>query len=250
MNAYIHSQLSVKKRKGKIEDYYAIHDFSDCSKEVESSNRHRVYFHTMWGIKNVIIPIFGHTRVNSDDVSINTKDLCENDHVLPDYSGKFIPTLSDFIDCVSEIPEVGEILEKFRSENRRYFNTNPKVEELLMSPLWNTGKVKSLLLTHNSWFVGYILPKIFPDIALPIADFSIAPSLLFNNMSYETWMQNGLAVPPSCVKISEKRKKSTIDETILPFQNDVSILPDVPVSDYLNVTFDGSRTSTSNRTID
>jgi hypothetical protein len=243
MNAYIHSQISVKKRGGTISDYYNIHDFSDCSKEVESSNCHRLYFHTMWGVKNIVIPIFGHTLTNSDGKAVNVKDLCENDHILPDYSGKFIPTLADFIDCVSEIPNVDNIIQEFYAQNAKYFKKHKEVKDLMMSPLWNTGKVKSLLVTHNSWFVGAILPRVFTDIEMPVVDYSISPSLLFNNMSYEMWMQNGISTPPSCNKLNEHRQKSKADKIELPTFK-------LPVEE-ISPTFDGSnRHSFNNKTID
>jgi hypothetical protein len=252
MNAYIHSQISVKKRGGKIEDYYEIHDFSDSSKEVESSNCHRLYFHTMWGVKNLIIPIFGHTITNSDGKEINVKDLCENDHILPDYTGKFIPTLTDFVDCIAEIPSVKTKLDVFYKENQKYFNDNLKVKELLMSPLWNTGKVKSLLITHNSWFVGSILPRIFKNLDMPVIDYSISPSLLFNNMSYENWMQNGIDIPPSCVKLNVSREKNKVDKPAPKIEMPTIQIPRQPVENFDNSpTYDGSRGGRfSGKTID
>ncbi len=216
MNAYLHSQLSVKRRKGKIEDYYILHDFADCSKEVHSQNSHRIFMHNLWGIKNIMIPIFGHTIVNSDGISCNVKDICEQDHCLPDFRNRFIATLIDFVDCVDEIPGLDAMLDKFFSDNEKYFAGHPGVKELLLSPLWNTGKKKSLLVTHNSWFLGHILPKVFPKFSMPVINYEINPSLLFNNMSYKTWM-NGDGVPPSFQKICDDKKKakSSSNSTVL-----------------------------------
>lgn len=59
MNPATHSRISVAKRKGKFEDYYPIHFFMDATKELCSDNRHRI-LHNLWGIRRVIIPIFGH----------------------------------------------------------------------------------------------------------------------------------------------------------------------------------------------
>lgn len=76
MNASVHSLSSVKRHKGSIiEDFYYLHDFMDCSKEVESSNLHRVYFHNLAGIKNCIIPIIGNTIKANNGRKINAKDL-------------------------------------------------------------------------------------------------------------------------------------------------------------------------------
>lgn len=191
MNAYKHAEISVRRRKGVIEDYYSIHDFIDCTKELCSDNRHRV-LHTMWGIKRVIIPIFGHTIKNSENRPINVKDLCEQDHILPDYRDRFIPTLSDF---VMAIEDDKNDLEKFTI----FFNSykdDKELSELLLSPLSNTGNVKSLLITHNSWFINEIVPKILkrePE----IKDFSIKPNHLFDRMKFEPWMNNGFDYPNS-----------------------------------------------------
>ena len=77
MNAQVHAELSVKRYKGKPSDYYAIHDFIDSSKEIESSNKHRLYYHSIYALKQVVIPIFGHTIRNSDGVDVNVKDMVE-----------------------------------------------------------------------------------------------------------------------------------------------------------------------------
>lgn len=57
MNAYKHAEISVRKRGGIIEDYYAIHDFMDCTKELCSDNQHRI-LHTLWGVRQVVVTIF------------------------------------------------------------------------------------------------------------------------------------------------------------------------------------------------
>lgn len=205
MNAYVHSQISVKNRGGKIEDYICLHDFADCSKEIEPSNSHRLYWHTMWGIKNVVMKIFGHTFQNSDGKIVNVKDLMESDHVLPDYHGKFIPDLSDFVDCIDEDETDLERIKSFQVENSSLFK-NREIKELMLSPLAVTGKVKSLLVTHNSWFAGYILPKMYKR-DFEIKNYSISPRVLFNRMNFKNWMQNGQETPPSHIKLCERRVK-------------------------------------------
>lgn len=205
-NAYVHSEISVKRHGGKIEDYYGLHDLMDCSKEVESTNKHRI-FHNLWGVKNVIIPIIGHTIVNSDGKPCNVKDICESDHILQDYGNKFIPTLQDFVDCIEDDETDKEAIHQFQLENIEFFNENPQVKELLMSPLWNTGKIKSLLITHNSWFIGHILPKVFKNIKPQVKSFSVSPQKLFARMSFPSWMNNGHGIPPSFEKIYRDKKE-------------------------------------------
>jgi hypothetical protein len=201
MNAVKHSELSVKRRGGVIEDYYEIHSFIDSTKDLCSDNRHRI-LHTMWGINNVIVPVFGHTITNSSGKKINVKDLCEQDHILPDYGNKFIPTLADFIDAfdfeVLDSLELESTIEKINS----MFKNEKKIIELLFSPLSHTGRLVSLLLTHNSWFINFIIPKIYNRSVL-FKEVEISPSIFFNNMKFELWMDNGSVYPKSAMKIQQ-----------------------------------------------
>jgi len=192
MNSVIHSQISVKRRGGDIEDYLPIHDFIDSTKELCSDNRHRI-LHTMWGIRRVIIPIFGHTIINSDNKAINVKDLCEQDHILPDYQNRFIPTLSDFVSAIDKSKLNDFDFVKFAKS----YETDKELYNLLLSPLANTGNTASLLVTHNSWFINEIVPKILKR-KIEIRNFDISPDDLFNNMNFKLWMDNGSAYPESC----------------------------------------------------
>lgn len=96
MNPIWHSESSVKQWGGKIENYLPLHEKMDCSKAWLSDNRHRALTHTMFWIKEVMIPLFGSyiTLENGELVSI--KDICER-HILEDYKMKFIPTPQDFL---------------------------------------------------------------------------------------------------------------------------------------------------------
>ncbi|WP_433814434.1 DUF6915 family protein [Flavobacterium johnsoniae] len=192
MNSVIHSQISVHKRGGKIDDYLKIHDFMDSTKELCSDNRHRI-LHTMWGIKRVIVPVFGHTIINSNGKAVNVKDLCEQDHILPDYQNRFIPNLSDFVKAIDD--EAAADFD-FKEFSKTYEN-DPELMELLLSPLSITGLQKSLLITHNSWFINEIVPKVL-NRNIEIKDFNISPSDLFNNMKFKLWMDNGSSYPASC----------------------------------------------------
>lgn len=192
MNSVVHAKISVKRRGGKIEDYLAIHDFIDSTKELCSDNRHRI-LHTMWAIRRVIVPVFGHSIVNSDNKTVNVKDLCEQDHILPDYQNRFIPTLADFAGAID--PGTAERFD-FKAFAKQYEN-DPGLMELLLSPLSNTGIKASLLITHNSWFINEIVPLVLkrkPE----IRDFGIKPADLFDNMHFRLWMDNGSAYPESC----------------------------------------------------
>lgn len=194
MNPLIHSKISVAKRGGKIEDYYPIHFFMDSTKELCSDNRHRI-LHNLWGVRRVIVPIFGHTLVNSSGKEVNVKDMCEQDHILPDYNNKFIPTLNDFVGSFEELSD-----DEFGTINRVYgeFEGRREIQELLVSPLNVTGQLKALRITHNTWFCNEIIPKIF---SIPFQMKDLGSITLFDKMSFNLWMDNGSHLPPSCQKI-------------------------------------------------
>ncbi|NDF17110.1 MAG: hypothetical protein EB079_03965 [Verrucomicrobia bacterium] len=96
-NAFIHAKSSVKKFGGQIDDYLSIHIKMDCSKAYISDNRHRALTHHSFWIHEAMIPIFGYTIKNSDGVEVSVKDICEQ-HLLEDFSMRFIPTAQDYIE--------------------------------------------------------------------------------------------------------------------------------------------------------
>lgn len=96
MNPVIHSENSVKKYGGILEDYLPIHQKMDISKGYFSDNRHRALTHTMFWVLEVMIPIYGSYIINSDNKKVSVKDICEQ-HILEDYRHKFIPTVQDFL---------------------------------------------------------------------------------------------------------------------------------------------------------
>ena len=201
MNPSKHCQISVSRWGGKPEDYFEIHDFIDHTKSLCADMRHRI-LHTMWGVNHLVVPIFGHTLVNSDGKDVDVKDMCERDHLLVDYHNKFIPNLSDFVEAIDD--------DKLPSDFKKRIDiihsnvaTDSAISELMLSPLSNTGRIKSLLITHNSWFVNSILPLIFNTQPL-LEDFVLAPSDLFNSMRAELWMDNGISFPNSAKMLREK----------------------------------------------
>ena len=197
MNAYKHAEISVKKRGGKIEDYYPIHFFMDSTKELCSDNRHRI-LHNLWGIRRVIIPIFGPTITNSQGKKINVKDVCEQDHVLPDFSNKFIPTLQDFTDAIAIEEEALSFIESIMN----IYQNDKEICRLLLSPLTLTGDLKSLLITHNSWFINDVLPLIFNK-KIDLKNKFPSPRILFENMDFKLWMDNGFAYPKSANQVEK-----------------------------------------------
>ena len=203
MNPYKHAQISQKRRGGEVEDYVDIHALIDSTKMLCTDNRHRL-LHTFWGVQEVIIPIFGHSFVNSAGKTIETKDLCEKDHLLVDFHHRFIPTLGDFVMAMDDIPTAGLAtrLEKFHAD----VIDNPQISATMLSPLSVTGQLKSLLITHNSWFVNTILPMMGMAKAR-FMEFDISPDMIFNPMRFEMWMDNGAFYPPSAKKLQEIKVK-------------------------------------------
>jgi hypothetical protein len=191
VNPYAHAQISAKRRGGKPEDYLAVHEFMDCTKQLCADNRHRI-LHNHWGIANVITPIFGHQLINSDRRSINIKDMLEQDHLLPDFQNKFIPTLADFVYAIDD-SAINEV-----QANTFYaaYKHDKEIADLLLSPFIITGKLKALLITHNSWFINHIVPRVL-NREVELKDFSLNIDHLFNHMKFELWMDNGADVPAS-----------------------------------------------------
>lgn len=197
MDAYMHAKLSMKRWGGTVDDYYRLHQLVDSTKELCSDNRHRI-LHTLWGVRRVILPIFGPTLTNSDGRAVLVKAICEQDHILPDYQNRFIPTLNDFVQAV-EVEPAGAWREQIEACHQQYADNEP-LRELLLSPLAQTGQLKSLLLTHNSWFLNEIAPKVVAHIP-QLINFALAPSFFFERMRFELWMDNGTAVAPSARRI-------------------------------------------------
>lgn len=201
MEIYDHARISQKRWGGCVDDYFKIHRLIDSTKVLCSDNRHRI-FHTIWAVKEVVIPVFGEVYTNSEGRQVDVKALCEKDHLLVDYHHRFIPTLADFVNAI-DLPADAALARRIEKFHREIIK-DPALSQCLLSPLAVTGKLCSLLITHNSWFINHIVPKLTS--AQPLwVDFDIAPALFFNAMRFEMWMDNGFAVPNSAKKSVEIR---------------------------------------------
>ncbi|MEG2695783.1 MAG: hypothetical protein RR966_15180, partial [Acinetobacter sp.] len=181
MNAMQHARISAKRWGGEPEDYYEIHRFIDSTKSLCSDARHRI-LHTLWGVNSVVVPVFGHSLQNSAGKSIDIKDLCERDHLLVDYQQRFIPTLNDFVNAI-DATQLPKNFEQQLEQLHQYYLQDKTLSQLMLSPLALTGKLHSLLLTHNSWFIYDILPRIGQ---LPkLENILYSPADFFNAMRFE-----------------------------------------------------------------
>lgn len=92
-----HSQSSVKRWGGKVEDYLPIHEFMDSSKQVVADWRHRALFHHAFGIY-VVEQLFGTSLTLSTGREIPTRYVAEQ-HVREDLRGK-IPSAADWLRAI------------------------------------------------------------------------------------------------------------------------------------------------------
>jgi hypothetical protein len=90
----VHSQISVKRYGGVVEDYIPIHDFFDSSKAAFADVRHRAILHNSFGIY-LAERIFGTYITNAEGKKVSVRDIAE-DHVSEDMGGR-IPSVQDWL---------------------------------------------------------------------------------------------------------------------------------------------------------
>jgi len=101
MSPYLHAKSSARKWAGVPEDYIALHQFFDETKQFTGDWTHRALRHHAQGIEESI-KVFGHTITNSLGQKIPTKVLAEQ-HVMEDCG--FIPTIQDWLKPLVKHPE-------------------------------------------------------------------------------------------------------------------------------------------------
>jgi hypothetical protein len=99
-HTYYHAQSSARLFGGKPEDYLAIHQWFDASKELHGDFRHRLLRHHSQGIYEAE-RVFGVTIKNSDGRDVPVRYVGEQ-HVVEDCSR--VPTLSDWLSAVQPAP--------------------------------------------------------------------------------------------------------------------------------------------------
>lgn len=90
----VHARNSARKFGGEPEDYMAIHEWFDQSKELLADMRHRALRHHSAGIFECE-RIFGTSFYNTDNKVVFTRYVGEQ-HVIEDLG--FIPTLEDWFE--------------------------------------------------------------------------------------------------------------------------------------------------------
>lgn len=89
-----HSNSSAKRFGGKPEDYIAIHDWFDETKELFCDARHRALRHHSHGIFEAE-RVFGKSIINSDGKEVPVRYIGEQ-HVKEDCGG-FVPSVTDWL---------------------------------------------------------------------------------------------------------------------------------------------------------
>jgi hypothetical protein len=92
-----HAATCVKRWGGKPEDYQAIHDWLDGTKEMFADFRHRALRHHSQGIFEAE-RLFGHEITNSDGKAVPVRYIAEQ-HILEDCGGR-IPTVADWLGAI------------------------------------------------------------------------------------------------------------------------------------------------------
>lgn len=101
MHPHHHAMTSVKVWGGKVEDYVAIHDWFDATKEVFADARHRALRHHSQGIFECE-RVFGRIIINSDGREVPVRYIGEQ-HVKEDCGGR-IPTVADWFTHINVQP--------------------------------------------------------------------------------------------------------------------------------------------------
>lgn len=99
-NPYHHAVSSARRWGGKPEDYLAVHQWFDATKELHADFRHRALRHHAHGIFEAERE-FGATITNSNGREIPTRWIGEQ-HVIEDCG--FIPTLQDWLRHITPQP--------------------------------------------------------------------------------------------------------------------------------------------------
>ena len=96
-----HADSSVRLWGGKPDDYLAIHDWLDATKECFADFRHRALRHHAQGIFEAE-RLFGHTIINSDGRQVPVRYIAEQ-HIKEDCGGR-IPSVADWLTQLKPAP--------------------------------------------------------------------------------------------------------------------------------------------------
>ena len=104
-HSYHHAVSSARKFGGRPEDYQAIHDWLDGSKQIIADFRHRALRHHAEGCF-AAEALFGTTLTNSAGREVPVRLVAEQ-HILEDLGG--IPSFADWVRCIRPEPWMGRM---------------------------------------------------------------------------------------------------------------------------------------------
>ena len=104
-DAYHHAVSSVKKWGGVPDDYIAIHDWFDGSKEIICDFRHRALRHHAEGI-SLCVQLFGRTITTSHGRVLPVRWVGEQ-HIREDFG--HIPSFVDWCRAIKPQPWMGKV---------------------------------------------------------------------------------------------------------------------------------------------
>lgn len=101
MTPWKHATSTVQKYGGKEEDYIAIHDWFDETKQFTGNWTHRALRHHAAGVQWAVDK-FGHVILNSSGRHVPVKSIAEQ-HVTEDCG--YIPAVADWFKPLAEHPD-------------------------------------------------------------------------------------------------------------------------------------------------
>jgi len=104
-HSYHHAVSSARKWVGKPEDYQAIHDHIDGSKEIIADFRHRAPRHHAEGC-GMAQRLFGQAISNSAGRLVPVRLIAEQ-HVIEDLG--WIPSFADWVKCITPLAWMGRV---------------------------------------------------------------------------------------------------------------------------------------------
>ena len=104
-HSYHHAVSSARKFGGTPEDYQAIHDWFDSSKQILADLRHRALRHHAEGCF-AAEALFGITVRNSEGRTVPVRLIAEQ-HILEDLGR--IPSFADWVRCIKPEPWMGRV---------------------------------------------------------------------------------------------------------------------------------------------
>jgi hypothetical protein len=97
VNSWRHAQSSARKWGGKPEDYLAIHEFIDSSKECFGDFRHRALYHNtqgVWLAQRIFGTVITVRKADGTEYTVPVREIAEQ-HILQDLG--CIPSVGDWL---------------------------------------------------------------------------------------------------------------------------------------------------------